>query len=65
MEHIDPQGMEEERLQKLLEQKPEDSRPEAARPNMAMRGQPLQSRESGAIFYVDEEEKFRAAFEQR
>ena len=65
MEHVDPQCMEKERLQKLLKKKPEDSRPEAARQDMAVRGQPVRSRESRAIFYVDEKEKFHAALEQR
>jgi hypothetical protein len=65
MEHVDPQGMEKERLQKLLEEKPNDSRPKAARPDMAVRGQPVRPRESLAIFHVDEEEKFRAAFKPR
>ena len=53
MEHVDPQRIEKERLQKLLEEKPNDSRPEAARPDMAVRRQPVQSRESGAILRVD------------
>jgi hypothetical protein len=65
MEHVDPQRIEKERLQKLLEEKPNDSRPEAAPQNMAVRGQSVQSGESGAILRVDEEEKFRAAFKPR
>jgi hypothetical protein len=48
-----------------LEEKAEDSRPEAARPDMALRGEPVRSRKSVAIFHVDEEEKFRAALKQR
>jgi hypothetical protein len=65
MEHVDPQRIEKERLQKLLEEKPNDSRSEAARQDMAVRGQPVHSGESGAILRVDEQEKFRAAFKPR
>jgi hypothetical protein len=65
MEHVDPQRIEKERLQKLLEEKPEDSRPEAAWQDMAVRGQPVQSRESCAIFRINEEEKFRALLQKR
>src|ERR1700716_1693436 len=65
MENVDPQRIEKERLQKLLEEKPNDSWPEAARQDMAVRGQPVQSGESGAILRVDEEKKFRAASKPR
>jgi hypothetical protein len=63
MEHVDPQKIEKERLQKLLEKKPKDSRPEAAGQDMAVRGQPVRARESGAILHVDEEEKFCVALQ--
>jgi hypothetical protein len=65
VEDVDPKRMEKERLQKLLEKKPEDSRPQAAGQDMAVRGQPVQARESRAIFRVDEEKKFRASLEPR
>jgi hypothetical protein len=65
MEPVDPQRREKERLEKLLEKKPEDSRPEAARQDVAVGGQPVRSRESRPIFRVDEEEEFHSSLEER
>src|ERR1700731_396616 len=65
MEHVDPKRIEKERLQKLLEKKPEDPRPEAGWDDMAVRGQSVRARESGAIFHVDEEEKFGVVLKER
>src|SRR4051812_31049258 len=59
MQNVDAQRPEQERLEKLLENETDDARPTTDRQDAEARWQLPFAGKAGAIFHVDEQEKFR------